>query len=48
MSTLHVKVDNRTWSSGATPLKLTAYMMYGLGLDLSYICYAYVSISISI
>jgi len=42
MSALHVKIDNRTWGSGATPPKLTAYMMYGLGLDLSHIYNSYV------
>jgi len=48
MFALHVKIDNRTWGSGATPLKLTAYMMYGLGLDHSYIYDADLCISISI
>ena len=48
MSALHVKIDNRTRGSGATPLKLTAYMMYGLGLDISYIYNAYLCISIPI
>jgi len=45
MSALHVKIGDRTRCSGATPLKLTAYMMYGLRLDLSYIYNAYVCIS---
>jgi len=37
MSTLNVKIDNRARGSGATPVKLTAYVMYGLGLAPSYI-----------
>jgi len=37
MSGLTIKIDNRAGGSGATLQKLTAYMMYGLGLALSYI-----------
>jgi len=48
MSSWDVKIDNRTGGSGAAPLKLTAYMMYGLGLALCYIYNAYLCIPISI
>jgi len=41
MSTLNVKIDNCAGVSGATPSKQTAYVMYGLGLALSYIYNAY-------
>jgi len=37
MSALNEKIDNRPRGSGATPVKLTAYVMYGLGLAASYI-----------
>jgi len=48
MSTLNVKIDNRARGSGATLPKLTAYVMYGLGLALSYIYNAYLCIPILI
>jgi len=47
MSALNVN-DNRGRGSGATAPKLTAYMMDGLGLALSYIYNAYLCIPISI
>jgi len=37
MSALNVKIDNHAGGLGATPLKLTAYMMYGIGLAISFI-----------
>jgi len=48
MSALNEKVDNYARGSVATPAKLTAYMMYGLGLALFYIYNAYLCILISI
>ena len=48
MSALNLKVDNRAEGSGATAPKLAAYMMYGLGLALSYIYNAYLCIPMSI
>ena len=47
-SALNVKIDNRAGVSGATLPKLTAYVMYGLGLALSYGYNAYLCIPISI
>jgi len=32
MFALNEKIDNRARGSGATPVKLTAYVIYGLGL----------------
>jgi len=40
------KIDNSARGSGATLQKLTAYVMYGLGLALSYIYNAYLCIPI--
>jgi len=48
MSALNVTIDNRAGGSGATPPKLTAYVMYGLGLALSYIYNAYLCNPLSI
>ena len=48
MSALNVKIDSRAGGSGATTPKLTAYVMYGLGLALSYIYNLYLCIPISI
>jgi len=48
MSALNVKIDNPARGSGATAPKLTAYVMYELGLALSYICNAFLCIPISI
>ena len=48
MSTLNVKIDNRAGGSEATLTKLTAYVMHGLGLALSFIYIAYLCIPISI
>jgi len=48
MSALNEKIGNLAGVSGATPPKLTAYVMYGLGLALSYIYNAYLCIPISI
>ena len=48
MSALNVKIDNRAGITGATALKLTVYVMYGLGLALSHIHNAYLCIPISI
>jgi len=48
MSALNVAIDNRTGGSGVTLPKLAAYMMYGLGLAISYIYYAYLCMPISI
>ena len=48
MSALNLKIGNRARGSGATPLKLTAYVMYGLGFPLSYMYNAYLGIPISI
>jgi len=48
MSTLNVKIDNGGGVSGATPSKQTAYVMYRLGLALSYIHNAYLYIPRSI
>jgi len=45
MSALNVAIDNRTGGSGATLLKLAAYMMYGLGLAISYNAYLCIPIS---
>jgi len=41
MSALNVKIDNRAGGSGAMPSKLTAYVIYRLGLALCYIYNAY-------
>jgi len=48
MSALNVKIYNRAGGSGATLPELTAYVMYGLGLALSYIYNAYLCVPISI
>jgi len=48
MSALNVGIGNRAGASGATPPKLTAYVMYGLGLPLFYVYNAYHCIHISI
>ena len=48
MSALNIKIDNRAGGSGATAPTLTAYMMYRLGLALSYIYNAYLCVPISI
>jgi len=48
MSALNVKIGNLAGGSGATPPKLTAYLMYGLGLALSYVYNAYLCFPISI
>jgi len=48
MSALNVEIDNRAEGSGGTLPKLTAYVMYGLGLALSYIYNAYLCLPISI
>jgi len=48
MTALNVKIDKRAGGSGATALKLTACMMCGLWLALSYIYNAYLCIPISI
>jgi len=48
MDALNVKIDNRAGGSAATPSKLTAYVMYELGLALSYIYNAYLYIAKSI
>jgi len=48
MSALNEKTDNRARGSGATPVKLTACVMYMLGLALFYIYNAYLCIRISI
>ena len=48
MSALNVKIDNRAGGSGTTLPKLTAYVMYGLGLALSNIHNPYRCIPISI
>jgi len=42
------KIDNHARVSGATQLKLMAYLIYGLGLALSYIYIAYLCIIIPI
>jgi len=41
MSALNEKIDSRARGSGATPVKLTAYVIYGLGLAVLYIYNAY-------
>ena len=46
MSALNVKIDNRAGGLGVTLQKLTAYVMYGLKLALSYICNACLCIPI--
>jgi len=48
MYVLNVKIGNLAGGSGATSPKLTAYVMYGLGLALSYIYNAYLCNPISI
>ena len=48
MSTLNVIIDNAAGGSGAAAPKLTAYVMHGLGLALSYIYNAYLCIPMSI
>jgi len=48
MSALIVKINNYAGVSGTTIPKLTAYVMYGLGLALSYIYNTYLGILISI
>jgi len=48
LSALNVKIYNRTRGSGVTLPKLTAHLMYGLGLALSYLYNAYLCIPISI
>jgi len=48
MSALNVKIDNLAGGSGTTLSKLTAYVMYGLGLALSYIYNLFLCIPISI
>jgi len=48
MSALNVKIENSAGGSGTTLTKLTAYVMYGLGLALSYIHNPYPCILISI
>jgi len=48
MSALNVEIGNLAGGFGATHPKLTAYVMYGLGLALSYIYNAYLCIPISI
>jgi len=48
MSALNVNIDNCVVGSGGTPLKLTAYVMYGFGLALSYIYNAYLCIPVLI
>ena len=48
MSALNVKIDNYVGGSGATLPILTAYVMYGLALALSYIYNAYLCIPISV
>jgi len=48
MSALNVKTDNRAGGLGVTRMKLTAYVMYGVGLALSYIYNAYLCIPILI
>jgi len=48
MPALNVKIDNCARGSGAPLQKLTAYVMYGLGLGLSNIYNAYLCIPISI
>ena len=48
MSALNEKIDNRARGSGVTPVKLTAHVMYGLGLAVFYIYNAYLSIPTSI
>jgi len=47
MSALNVKIGNRAKGSRATPPKLTACMIYGLGLALSCVYNAYLYIPIS-
>jgi len=47
MSALNVKIGHLAGGSGATPPKLTTYVMYELGLALSYIYNAYLCIPIS-
>ena len=37
MSALNEKIDSRARGSGATPMKMSTYVMYGLGLAISYI-----------
>jgi len=49
MSALNVKIGSLAGGGSlATPSKLTAYVMYALGLALSYIYNAHLCISISI
>ena len=48
ISALNLKIDICAGVSGAAALKLTAYMMYELGLALSYIYNVYLRIPISI
>jgi len=48
MSALNVKIENGAMGSGATPSKLMAYVVYGLGLALSCIYNAYLYIPKSI
>jgi len=48
MSALNIKIGNPAGGSEATAPKLTAYVMYGLGLALSYIYNAYICIPILI
>ena len=48
MSALNVKIDNRDGGSWATPSKLTAYVIYGLELALSYTYNTYLCIPKSI
>jgi len=48
MTAFNVKIGTLAGGLAATPLKLTAYVMYGLGLALSHIYNAYLCIPISI
>jgi len=48
MSALNEKIDNLVRGSVATPVKLTTYVMYGLGSALFHIYNAYLCLPTSI